>query len=312
MFDAWPILEPLAALLAALVLEKLLPEPVTAPWRAFRRLASNLELKVNRDPQAPSSQQTLAGALALALLLLPIPLLALSLPRLLDPPLVLHTLMLWLALVWTPIRRDARRIAEALDKGEREAARSLLQRWVLRETRAMSDIGLAKTTVEMLLLRLVRGRLSVLVWFLLLGPAAALVCRANWELTHSWSCKSRKTHYFGRAAARLQTVLEAPAVWLTILLLRLRPPQPITIEEAHAPIGRHSGRLLRHAAASLHLRLGGPAIYDGRKLRRPRYNSGGEPTAASIRETLALLRLHQGLWLSLIVLGYLLYALAVA
>lgn len=309
MASLWPALSPLASLLLALLLEKLLPEPAMGIWRSWGRLAMALQLKVNPWNRASAGQQRRAGLLALLIMLLPLLLITFALPRLLQPAWLVDALLLWLAFAWTPIRRDGRRIADALDNDDKQSARELLQPWLLRNTAALSSIGIAKACIEMLLLRALRNRLLVLLWFVLLGPLAALAARACAELARIWNCKCQHSRHFGRPASRLLRLLEAPALWLTILLLKMRHPQPITIEEAHGPIGHHTGQLLRHAASSLQLRLGGPVLYEGEKQRRPRYSSGREPDSDSIRATLSLLRRHQQLWLLLITAAYLGWAL---
>ena len=312
MAALWPIFSPLASLLLALLLEKLLPELGMGVWRSWGRLAIALQQKVNPWRRAEPSRQKQAGLLALIIMLLPLLLIAFALPRLFHPSWLVNTLLLWLAFAWTPIRRDARRIAAALDNDDKQSARELLQPWLLRNTNALSNVGIAKGCIEMLLLRALRNRLLVLLWFVLVGPLAALGARACAELARLWNCKCQHSRYFGRAASQLLRLLEAPALWLTILLLKIRRPQPITIEEARSPIGQHTGLLLRHAAASLHLRLGGPVLYDGEKQRRPRYSSGREPDSDSIRATLSLLRRHQQLWLLLLTAFYLGWVLVTA
>ena len=57
MANLWPALGPLASLLLALLLEKLLPEVAMGIWRSWGRLAMALQQKVNPWNRAAAGRQ---------------------------------------------------------------------------------------------------------------------------------------------------------------------------------------------------------------------------------------------------------------
>jgi adenosylcobinamide-phosphate synthase len=287
------LLYPAALLLASLVTGLLLPWPLAYhPLSFFAAFCRKLALKVHPDLSRPATQQQLSGLLAL-LLVLALPLCCWYGLYLMSAwPLLLDAIVILCCFSWPACRTLAQKISHSLHKQQLSLARSQAQLLLLRDTQALSAMGLAKALLESLALRFQQQFTSIIFWYLLAGAPGVLVCRLSQVANQQWSTKLEANQHFGRAAARLAAFFNAPAYLLGAALFWLQGQRRATAASLRtdgAAFSYTKHRLLRRLSQTLRVSLGGPAQYSQRTVRRHRLQQSYEPTAADISRLLQLL-----------------------
>lgn len=268
-----PALQQLMLLLAVVLVEQYLPWPDKYhPLSLFRLLAINMARKVNPRQARSKQQRLLSGSLAIIMLVVPVLVLLQLLIYMADFPWFFHGFALLVALRLQPCIQAGQRIEQALLQGKKQLARESLQPWVIRETSRLSPLGIGKAQVETLLLRFNYQYVTVLFWYLLLGGVAALGYRLLYELQQAWNSKQATFAHFGKPAARLTHILQWLPVRMGIIGFVFAQHLPVL---AQAWRTRQKGwtqaiLCLHWQGSALGIELGGPAIYQGNKVRRPR------------------------------------------
>lgn len=297
-----------AALCAvSLLAARLLPVSLQLhPVSLVARFCQKLALKVNPDARRPAAQQRVAGFLAL--------LLVLSLPLLLwygfylmsSWPLLLDAIILLCCFSWAGYRQLGLSLCRQLEQGQLAQARQQAQRLLLRDTKALSQLGLVKAALESLAVRFQQQVVAIIFWYLIAGAAGALCCRLCQIASQQWSVKRPEFREFGRAAALCSRLFNVPAYLLGAMLLRLQSVG----RQAQAPVERAEGKafpvsrrlLLQQLSRTLKVSLGGPARYQQHEVRRPRLQQRYEPVVADVRRLLTLLDYQLYIWLLLLCL----------
>lgn len=285
--------------LAAVALDRLLPEPRPHPLAGFGRLAEALERRWNRPLHAGNAWR---GAAAWALLVLPATALAALLGALPGwPGMAISLLLLWLALGGRSLDEHARPVAAALADGDLDAARAASGRMVSRDTAALDAEGCARATVESVLENGADAVFAPLFWFVLAGAPGVVAYRLANTLDAMWGYRSERFGTFGRFAARADDVLNWPAARLTALGYaltgRTRGALRAWRTQAAAWDSPNAGPVMAAGAGALGLRLGGPAVYHGTRRERPVLGEGEGPAGADIQRAMALVHRTLVVWL---------------
>ncbi|EHR41857.1 cobalamin biosynthesis protein [Alishewanella jeotgali] len=282
-----------ALLLASLVTGLILPWPLAYhPLSFFAAFCRKLALKVHPDFSRPASQQRLSGLLAL-LLVLALPLCCwYGLYLMSSWPLLLDAIVILCSFSWPASRSLAQKISRNLHKQQVSLARSQMQLLLLRDTQALSAMGLAKALLESLALRFQQQFTAIIIWYLLAGAPGVLVCRLSQVASQQWSTKLESNQHFGKAAERLAAFFNAPAYLLGTALFWLqgrRQASAATLRADGKPFSYSKRQLLQQLSHTLRVSLGGPAHYGNKTVRRDRLQQNYEPTAADIHRLLQLL-----------------------
>lgn len=297
---------PLAlTLLAAIMLDWWLGEPRRFhPLVGFGRLASGLEARLHPPATLPHVRQRLVGLLAVLVLLTPPTLLAGWLATLPILGTLWGVLALYFALGHRSLHDHARPVAEALERGDMLAAREAASLLVSRDKDALDP---ASATCESVLENGSDGVFGALFWFLIAGPAGAVLYRLANTLDAMWGYKTERFLHFGWAAARLDDVLGYIPARLTALTYALlghtRQALACWRMQARAWKSPNAGPVMAAGAGALGIRLGGSARYHGQWQDRPSLGTGRPAEARDIRRALSLVRRGTLLWLLLILLG---------
>lgn len=285
-----------------LLAERFIPVPHHShPWQLLRLLAQGMARKVYSLSHS-RSQQRISGLMATLTLLVPWLVIVAVLLWISDLDWVLSALCLYIAISSRQQRIASSRITDAIQQRHKQLARELLQSQVTRDTAPLSEIGLRKANLEWYSRFIIQGWLATLLWFIILGPVAALAYRGLYELAMAWPIMRKSWHDFGFAASWLSRRLAAPANLIGYLILAARHllggnilPWRITQQPfMHAA----DGRIWRAMASQLKVSLGGPIILEGEKRQRPRFTFGHEPTHQDlIRGRRLLNRLQLATWL---------------
>lgn len=286
-------------MLAAVVLDWWLGEPRRLhPLVGFGRLASWLEARLNPPSAQAGMRQRLVGLLAVLALLTPTTLLAGWLATLPLLGTLWGVLALYFAIGHRSLHEHARPVAEALARGDMAAARKKASLMVSRDKEALDP---ASATCESVLENGHDAVFGALFWFVIAGPAGAVLYRLANTLDAMWGYRTERFLHFGWAAARLDDVLGYLPARLTALTYALlgKTRQALTCWRAQAPTWKspNAGPVMAAGAGALGIRLGGPARYHGEWQDRPSLGTGRPAEARDISRALTLVSRGVVLWL---------------
>ena len=256
------------------------------PLQFFRFYCDQLAKKVNKNKNS-ARQRNISGFIGALVTLTPLVIILWLFEAFVEAAWLWQGFLLYLALGNLHLGKTSKEIAKLIVANKNFEAKQLLSPWLLRDIEQLSSLGLAKSCIEMLLLRAVQNLFSISFVFLLFGPLAALVSRLLIEMHYSWNSKQNSFQPFGNSIAFVVNIIQ----WLPnrifslillfscignnfILFFRLSRPYFLQLNNSYA---------LNLFALSLEIKLGGVAMYQGVKLRKTRYNDHGrQPQATDI------------------------------
>lgn len=149
------------------------------------------------------------GALAIAGMLRP------------SAQLVLASVMCYQALAMKSLKRESMKVCHALEAGDLEAARRAVSMIVGRDTGRLTEEGVTKAAVETVAENASDGVVAPLIFLVLFGPVGGFIYKAVNTMDSMVGYKNDRYIYFGRAAARLDDILNWIPSRLTALMLIL-------------------------------------------------------------------------------------------
>ncbi len=198
-------------------------------------------------------------------------------------------LLTWTALGGRSLRRTAAAIADQLERGDVEGARTSLPALAGRDPSALDGDAIARAVVESVAENTSDAVVGTLLYGSVLGPAGVAAYRAANTLDAMVGHRSPRYEQFGWACARLDDALGWPAARagarLTVLCSGAARGRTWRVlrRDGGAHPSPNAGRMEAAFAGALGLRLGGPLSYDGRVELRPTLGDGRAPVAADIR-----------------------------
>jgi adenosylcobinamide-phosphate synthase len=291
--------------LSAVALDRFFGEPPRwHPLVGFGWLAQRIEALCYGAAEAHPGIRLLRGTVALLLLLVP----AVVLARLLSGIPYLGTLisigLLYLALGATSLAEHATAVGHALKSGDLDEARRQVGRIVSRDTDTMSEEDISLATVESVLENGCDAVFGALFWFLVAGAPGVVAYRLVNTLDAMWGYPTPRYLYFGRAAARLDDLLNWPPARLTALSYAVLGDRKLAWKcwqtQARTWKSPNAGAVMAAGAGALHLQLGGAARYFGKVVHRPPLGLGLLPRSHDIDRALGLVYRTLGLWMALV------------
>jgi len=256
------------------------------PLQFFSFFCKQLATKVNKKENS-ARQRSISGFIAILVTLTPLIIILWLFEVFIETAWLWQGFLLYLALGNLHLGKTSKEIAKLLVANKKFDARQRLQPWLLRETDQLSSLGLAKSCIEMLLLRAIQNLFTIGFVFLIFGPLAALASRMLIEMHYSWNQKQNSFQPFGSCITFIVNIIQ----WLPsrifslvllftcigkdfVLIIRLCRPYFFQLNNSY---------VLNLFALSLEIKLGGVAMYQGVKLRKPCYNDHGrQPQATDI------------------------------
>ena len=186
---------------------------------------------------------------------------------------LISAVILYFTITPKALARDGLEIYRLLREGNIEKARYRLSWIVGRDTGNLEEPDIARGAVETIAENTTDGILSPLFYFLLLGPVGAACYRAANTMDSMLGYKNERYLYFGRAAARLDDVLNYIPARITFLLfvissfflgLDAKNAWQIGLRDAKKHPSPNGGYAEGPTAGALHVRLGGWNYYEGK------------------------------------------------
>jgi adenosylcobinamide-phosphate synthase len=198
----------------------------------------------------------------------------------------------WAVLGGTTLRREATRMADALDRNDLTAARARLSHLCARDPDGLGRPEITRATVESVAENTADAVVAPLFWGAVAGVPGLLGYRAVNTLDAMVGYRSPKYAQFGWAAARLDDLANWVPARVTAALTGVVAPvvggDPVqTWEVWRRDGGAHpspnAGQVEAAAAGALGVRLGGVNTYHGRTELRPALGRGPWPDVFDIR-----------------------------
>lgn len=282
-------------LITGSVADRLFADPVRGhPVAAFGEAAKALERRLWRPSRA-------AGIVYVLALVAPVAAAAgavdVALRRRPLARLVYASLATWTVLGARSLAREARRLANAVERGDLKQARAIAPALFGRDPSELDGPELCRGAVESVAENTADAVVGALLWGAVAGPAGALTYRAANTLDAMVGYRGRRYERFGWAAARLDDVLTWPAARLaSVLAVALAPVaggRPgrawrILIRDGDRHPSPNAGLLEATFAGALGICLGGRNRYGDRVEERPRIGEGAAPNVESVRRAVRL------------------------
>lgn len=307
----------LLSVIAALALDRLLGEPRRYhPLVGFGYLAAGLERRLNTALSAnrhSSRALRMRGGLAWALLVLPLPLLLVLAEAAAGDVgsswwqqclyWLLAIVALYLSVGWQSLREHGQAVAAAFTTDGIASARQQVARIVSRDTDTLDEAAVSRATIESMLENGSDAVFAPLFWFVLLGPAGAVLYRLANTLDAMWGYRTPRLQAFGFCSAKLDDVFNYIPARLTALSYALlgqtRTAWRCWRQQARHCASPNGGPVMCSGAGSLGIELGGGAHYHGQWQTRARMGCGRAATINDITRSIQLVDRTVWLWLGL-------------
>ncbi|MBN47506.1 MULTISPECIES: adenosylcobinamide-phosphate synthase CbiB [unclassified Methylophaga] len=285
-------------MLSALILDWFFGEPKRLhPLVGFGTLANKLESRFNQNHHS-TSRQFILGLLALLLCVLPFAVISFFISQFAVWGTLFSILVLTLCIGHRSLFDHAKPILHAMQQGDIEQAKTLTSRIVSRDK---EHIDVNKATIESVLENGNDAVFATLFWFAIGGAAGAVTYRLVNTLDAMWGYRTPRYLYFGKAAARLDDVLNYIPARLTALSYALlgnsRKAFICWRQQASKWDSPNAGPVMASGAGALDIQLGGAACYHGEWHQRPHLGTSNPAEAKDIQRALCLVFFSVGLWL---------------
>ena len=204
-------------------------------------------------------------------------------------------------------------ILKALNNDDPATARRLLGEWSRESAAEFSSTEIARVAIEQGLLSSHRFVFGAIAWFVLLGPAGAVLYRVSEMLATQWSPRPAADGEFGRFAARFYFWIDwlpARATALTFAVVgNFEDAIYCWRSQAAGWNVRTQGVILAAGAGALGIRLGDALHQYGSVQFRPELGMGGEADVDAMESTVRLIWRSLVLWMFLLLIVSLAHAL---
>jgi adenosylcobinamide-phosphate synthase len=199
-------------------------------------------------------------------------------------------------------------VADPLDRGQLDAARTALSRTVGRDTAVLDENGVAAAAIETLAESFCDGIAAPAVWFLALGLPGLFAFKCISTADSMIGHRDARYELFGKASAMMDDVLNWVPARIAAVLICLAGGGGWRImrRDGRNHLSPNAGWPESAMAGALGVKLGGGAFYGGEWTGRQTLGEGPRPGPADLRRALRVyLRALVLLWLGVGVLAWL-------
>ena len=287
-------------LLLAVILDRIFGE--VSKWHplvGFGNCAKGVE-RFFYPKSAESEYQKffLSGFLALAVAITPFVVLSWLLVGCSSLGWLLEVFVLYFAIGGNSLIEHARNISRPLQQGNLEEAREKVGWIVSRETSQLSEEQVTRATIESVLENGNDAVFGVIFWFVVAGAPGVVLYRLANTLDAMWGYKNERYLFFGRAAARLDDILNWIPARLVAITYALQGNWKEGIRcwlfQAKHYKSPNGGAVMAAGAGCLGFTLGGKAVYHGKQVEGTVLGSGRQPTIEDIERSINLV--SRGTW----------------
>ncbi len=215
--------------------------------------------------------------------------------------------VLYLTLGCSQFTQSAGKLVQALRADDIDAARNIVGDWEGHSVSVFKANTLTRVALEKLLLCAHRQFFGVFFWFVLLGPAGAVLYRLAQILSQKWGALDH--HEYGRFGL----FPDSAFLLLDWIPLRLTAASFAVVgnfedaircwqEQALHWANKAHGIILASGAGALGVRLGQPVDVDGEIKYRPDLGVGDEADADYLESAVSLIWRSIAVWLGLLLL----------
>jgi adenosylcobinamide-phosphate synthase len=210
---------------------------------------------------------------------------------------VFRVLVVWATLGGRSLERAARALADAVEAGDLDQARTLAPTLVGRDPSGLDAAELCRAAVESVAENTSDAVVAPLLWAALLGAPGAAGYRAVNTLDAMIGHRSQRYARFGWAAARLDDLANWPAARATALLATAWAPAlggrradawRAAWRDGAAHPSPNAGRVEGAFAGALSITLGGLSQYPHGPELRPALGNGQTPSVSDIARSVRL------------------------
>lgn len=216
--------------------------------------------------------------------------------------LILAALLAWPLIAARSLYTHVAAVAGPLAAGDHAMARKAVAMIVGRDPAQLDEPGIARAGIESLAENSSDGIVAPLFWGALLGLPGLVAYKAVNTLDSMIGHRNERYEEFGKAAARLDDLINLIPARLTGLLFALVSTRPRTALAVMVRDARHhrspnAGWPEAAMAGALGIRLSGPRVYGATVAREPWVNEGAsDPDAGDMRRALVLYVRAMVLW----------------
>lgn len=201
----------------------------------------------------------------------------------------------WATLGGTTLARIGTLIADALDRGDIEAARVLIPSLCGRDPDALDEAGICRAAIESIAENTSDAAVGPMVWAALAGTPGVVGYRMVNTLDAMVGYRTPRYRNFGWASARLDDLANVvPARLSAALAVALGGRPAGAVRAWRADAGRHpspnAGVVEAAFAGALDVSVGGTTVYASHVEERPVLGTGHPPGADDLRAAVALSR----------------------
>ncbi len=186
---------------------------------------------------------------------------------------LVESIMTWQCIAMRSMAKASCEVKKALEKKDIGAARKAVSMIVGRDTDGLDESGIIRAAVESVAESTTDGVISPMFYLLFFGPVFGMVFKASSTMDSMIGYKNERYMYFGRAAARIDDVLNfIPARIAAILMIIAAALCPDTggknavrifMRDRNKHPSPNSGQTESVCAGALGLKLSGDAAYGG-------------------------------------------------
>jgi adenosylcobinamide-phosphate synthase len=291
------------SLLAALLLEQLRPLGEASPLHGvFERYASRIEKQVNAGQYVHGVLAWLLTAGVLALITLIVYHLLAAVSLLLAW--AWNIAVLYMTISVKGLSRRFAAVTRALRSADLAQARAELGAWCGESAEEFTAPEIARVSIELALVGAHRNLFAPVAWFLVLGPAGAILYRASALLADRWGARETGPGEFSRFALQFFYAFDWVPARLTAssfaIVGNFEDALYCWRTQALAWGARAHGVILASGGGALGVRLGEPLHQDGSLHYRPELGLGDEADVDYMQSTVGLIWRALVLWLFIV------------